>query len=128
MRCVKLRAPVGHAHERVRHGLLGKPNEKAGDADLRADVKELGNHAFDEMRVRKEIGGGRVCGWALVASVVRDNFRQVREVDEKGNEKKDCGDNEVRYFDHVGFGSDVGLKLACAHGRFLGGGVLDSRQ
>src|SRR5208282_3327545 len=52
----------------------------------------------------------------------------MREVDEKSNEEKDCGDNEVRQFDHVGFRSDVGLKLACAHSRFLCGCVLDSRQ
>ena len=51
MRSVKLRAPIGHADERLRHGLLGKPNQKAGDADLCADVEELGDHAFDEMRM-----------------------------------------------------------------------------
>jgi hypothetical protein len=126
MRGMKLRAPVGHADERVRHGLLRKPNQKAGNADLRADVEKLGDDAFDEMSMREKISGGRVRRWALIAPVVRNNFRQMREADEKRNEEKDCSDKEVRHFDHVGFGGDVGLKLTCTHGRFLCGCVVNS--
>src|SRR5262252_588714 len=102
---------------------FAEPDDKAGDTYLSTDITELSHHSFNQMRKPERstelcvyLARAGFCGFLYLG--------QLREINQKSDEKKDSGDDLVRCLHHVRFRDTIVQQLRGRHRGLLRGRVL----
>src|ERR1700691_2867754 len=87
--------------------VLREANHEAGDANLRAHVKELGDNAANQVFVMPNtlvgLGRGLWRGQRFAARLA--HFRQMSKIDQRRDEQKDSCDYKIGASDSIRFRS-----------------------
>src|SRR6516225_3196287 len=96
------------------NAVLRETDNEAGYPNLGANVKELGKRSFKKVFVRPQPSQARIA--ARFDFTFFPHFRQVCQVNQHCDKKKQAGDHEVRYFDGGCLSDLVRLQLSRGHG------------
>src|SRR6266478_383787 len=107
--------------------VLGKANHKTGNADLRANIEELRQHAAKQMPVSQNVA--QTTRRRVAAGISRfADLRKVREIDERSNGQENPGDDEIGNANCVDLGRAISLELGRTQGGELASGILGCGQ
>ena len=98
---------------------MREANDEAGHAHLRAQLKELRDHAKVSVREHASSLAPRLCRVLFQCRFL--HTRQVRELNQHGDDDENSGDHQVRALHRAGLAAAVGFQLRGIHRRDLRG-------